>query len=90
MAHSRTAKKNIRKAEKRRTANRAAISEIRTQVKRVRALAAQKDAAGAADALRLAQKKLDKAAKNHRIHRNAAARMKSRLAKAVAAKPAQA
>lgn len=76
MAHSRTAKKNIRKNEKRRTANRAMIASVRTSVKKARENAA--DAAS----LGTAQQRLDKAAQRNLIHPNKAARMKSRLAKA--------
>lgn len=83
MAHSRTAKKAIRQNERRRLHNKAALSAMRTQIKRVRTAVAEGDATAAGAELPLAQKLLDKAAKTHRIHANQAARVKSKLAKAV-------
>ncbi len=79
MPHSRTAKKNLRKSEKNRAHNRALNSTLKTELKRVRT---SETAAEAAAALPHAQKLIDKAAKNSRIHKNKAARVKSRLAKA--------
>jgi len=90
MAHSRTARKNIRKNERRRARNKTAVSAMRTQLRKVRAAVASGDVATAAKELPRAQKLTDKAARANRIHKNAAARIKSRLAKAVktaAAKP---
>ncbi len=91
MPHTRSARKQLRKTEKRRLANRAAKKTLKTQIKRVL------DAVdGPADALKkeftLAVKKLDKAAAKRVIHRNLAARKKSQLArllhkKTSAAKP---
>jgi small subunit ribosomal protein S20 len=83
MAHSRTAKKAIRQNERRRLHNKAALSAMRTQVKKVRAAVAAGDAATALAELPLAQKLLDKAAKTNRVHANQAARVKSKLAKAI-------
>jgi small subunit ribosomal protein S20 len=87
MAHSRTARKNIRKNERRREQNKAVLSAMRSQVRKVRALVAAGDSSAAAQELRTAQKLADKAAKRDRIHRNKAARIKSRLAKAVGRLP---
>jgi len=84
MAHSRTARKNARKNERRRLATRAVLAAARTQVKRVRADLERKDAAALGPDLARAQKLLDKAAKTRRIHPNKAARLKSRLARAAA------
>lgn len=83
MAHSRTAKKNIRQNIKRRARNRAANAAMRTQIKKVRQAVADGNATAAQAELVSAQKLLDKAAKSHRIHTNKAARAKSQLAKAV-------
>ena len=83
MAHSRTAKKNIRQTARRRTRNRAAMSAMRTQLKKVRKAIADGDQATAVAELPQAQKLLDKAAKGNRIHTNQAARVKARLAQAV-------
>lgn len=83
MAHSRTARKAIRQNERRRIQNKAALSAMRTQIKLVRNAVAEGDAATAVAELPRAQKLLDKAAKTNRIHANQAARVKSRLARAV-------
>ncbi|MHC4954390.1 MAG: 30S ribosomal protein S20 [Planctomycetota bacterium] len=83
MAHSRTAKKNIRKTLKRKIHNRALNSAMRTEVKKVREAIESGNAAEAQAALPRAQKLLDKAAKSNRMHPNRAARMKSRLAIAI-------
>ncbi len=56
---------------------------MRSQVRAVRAAAAAGDAEKAQAAFRLACKKLDRAAAKNLIHRNAAARSKSRLSKVV-------
>jgi len=77
MAHSRTARKNIRKNVRNRVRNKAALSAMRTQIKRA------ETASGDAAAIELAraQKLVDKSAKKNRIHENKAARIKSRLAR---------
>lgn len=80
MPHTRSAKKNQRKSEKRRLHNRAVKKTIKTHVKRF--LAALD---GPVEKLReeynLAAKKLDKAAAKRVIHPNLAARKKSQLAR---------
>lgn len=87
MPHTRSAKKNLRKAEKRRQHNRAVIRAIQKQVKSVLAAAD-----GPVDALQkqydLAAKRLDKAAARRVIHPNLAARKKSQLARLVHKKKA--
>jgi small subunit ribosomal protein S20 len=83
MAHSRTAKKNIRKTLKRNILNRALNSAMRTEVKKVKAAIEAGDANAAKAALPVAQKLIDKAAKTNRMHPNRAARVKSRLALAI-------
>ena len=83
MAHSRTARKAIRQNERRRVHNKAALSTMRTQIKKVRTAIAAGDVAAAQAGLPVAQKLLDKAAKTNRIHANRAARVKSKLARAV-------
>jgi small subunit ribosomal protein S20 len=70
--------------EKRRVRNKAVRSELKTRVKHALA-AAESGADNSADALRLAVKRIDKAASKGVIHKNAAARRKSRLAKRLAA-----
>ena len=60
--------------------NKAVRSELRTRVKNAVATASE-GADGSADAARIAQKRIDKAAAKGVIHKNAAARRNSRLAK---------
>lgn len=87
MPHTKSAKKNLRKSEKRRVHNRATVRTIRTYLKRF-------DAAveGPVDKLQeeynLAAMKLDKAASRGIIHRNMAARKKSQMARAIQKKKA--
>jgi len=81
MPHTRSAKKNERKTQKRRMRNRAAVKEIKDQVKKVFATAEEGDAATLRKEYNLAAKKLDKAASRRVVHPNLAARKKSQLAK---------
>jgi small subunit ribosomal protein S20 len=83
MTHSKQAAKRVRQSERNRERNRSIRSAVRTAVKQVLSAPTR------ADALVLlpgAVQRLDKAAKVRVIHRNAAARQKSRLARVVAAK----
>ena len=82
MANIRSQIKRNRTNEKRRQRNRAVKSELRTRVKT--ALNAAGDGERGDEALRTALKKIDKAASKGVIHKNAAARRKSRLARAAA------
>jgi small subunit ribosomal protein S20 len=74
-------KRNLQN-EKRRVANKAVRSELKTRVKNAVTSA---DADTGPEAFRLAVKRIDKAAAKGVIHKNAAARRKSRLARRVAA-----
>jgi small subunit ribosomal protein S20 len=75
-----SAKKRMRQAQSATVRNRTQRSQLRTAIKKVRT-AAPADAAGAfADAVSI----IDRAGRKNLIHRNAAARQKSRLARAVA------
>lgn len=85
MPHTRSARKNLRKADKRRLRNRATVRTIKTYLKRV------DDAeAGPIEKLReeckTAIKKIDKSAARRVIHPNKAARIKSRLMRKLHAK----
>jgi len=77
--HSSSAKKRMRQATRRYERNRAVRSALRTAIKRVRT--APSEAAEAA--YRSAVQLLDRAARKGLIHKNAAARGKRRLRKAV-------
>ena len=83
MAHSKQAKKRIRQNEKRRLHNKAIASKMRTLVKRVMTAAEGGDKATAETNLVPAIRAVDKAAKSHVIHDNAASRKKSQLMRAV-------
>lgn len=80
MPNSPNAKKALRQSIKNRERNRQQRSALRTVIKKARAAATSGDA-GAQDAFRLAVKQLDQAASKKLIHKNAAARTKSRLSK---------
>jgi len=84
MAHSRSATKRIRQNKKNRLANKAAMSALKTQIKRFTAIAAAGDAAKANEEFLRTVSIVDKAAKVGRLHPNNAARKKSRLAKMLA------
>jgi small subunit ribosomal protein S20 len=73
-------KRNLQN-EKARLRNKAVRSELKTRVKSAVTAAGTDDQA---EALRQAVKRIDKAAAKGVIHKNAAARKKSRLAKRVA------
>ena len=81
MAHSLSAKKRIRQNEKKRATNRARKSQVKTQIKHLQKVVDSGDAAAASEQLRLVTQKLDKTASTSTMHKNTAARKKSRLAK---------
>jgi small subunit ribosomal protein S20 len=80
MANIKSQKKRNITNEKARVANKAVRSELKTRTK---AAVSAAGTDGAADALKVAVKRLDKAATKGVIHKNAAARRKSRLMKRV-------
>ena len=84
MANIKSQIKRNRQNEKRRLRNKAVRSDMRTRTK---AAVSTAEAGGeeAAEALRIALKKIDKAAAKGVIHKNQAARRKSRLVKRTAA-----
>jgi len=81
MPNSLSAKKSLRQNQKRRLRNRSARSSLRSVLKKFREVAAGDDAEAAQAAFRLAVQRLDKAASKGLIHKNTAARTKSRLSK---------
>lgn len=78
MPRTKSATKRLRQSQERRARNRAAKSEIKTQLKRVVAAVSAAKLQDAQTELRAAAKKLDRAASAGVIHRNKAARLKSR------------
>jgi small subunit ribosomal protein S20 len=84
MPHTRSAKKNLRKTEKRRLHNKATIRTIKTHIKRFEAAVAKNESPEVLQKeYNLAAKKLDKAAARRIVHPNLAARKKSQLATAL-------
>ena len=80
MPHSRNAKKRLRQSLERRDKNRSVKRELKTRVRTVVESVESGKAEEAETALRVAVQKLDRAAAHNTIHRNKAARTKSRLA----------
>jgi small subunit ribosomal protein S20 len=73
----------MRQSLKRRDRNRKNLSQLKTQVKKLRTVIAKGDAAAAKGALGETVGAIDRAAKQGVIHDNAAARYKSRLTRKV-------
>ena len=80
MPNTASAKKSLRKNEARRLRNRSQRTALRNVIKRFRTAAiAGTDAEATETAFRTVVKKLDQAAAGNLIHKNKAARLKSRL-----------
>ncbi|MBK8732910.1 MAG: 30S ribosomal protein S20 [Actinomycetales bacterium] len=85
MANIKSQIKRIKTNEKRTERNKAVKSELRTGVRKFREAAASGDKDAAAEALKAASRKLDKAVSKGVIHANQAANKKSAMAKKAAA-----
>jgi small subunit ribosomal protein S20 len=81
MAHSLSSKKRMRQNEKHRQINRARRSAVKTAVRKFTEAAQSGSKDSAEQAFRQAARRLDQTAAKGTVHRNAAARRKSRLAK---------
>jgi small subunit ribosomal protein S20 len=81
----RSSQKRHRQSLKRRTANKGTKTKIRTSVRKFGDAVEAKDPAAAKDRFKESESVLDAAASKGVIHKNAAARRKSRLAKKLAA-----
>lgn len=90
MPHSASAKKRLRQNLRNRDRNRAAKSEIKTQIRKVLDSLRGGDVSSAKDHFRTVAKRVDQAASARIVHPNRAARVKSRLSARIlaAAKPA--
>jgi small subunit ribosomal protein S20 len=86
MANIKSMKKDLRRNEKARVVNQAVKSSLKTYVKKVRVAAESGDQPATDAALATAYKALDKAAQRGIIHKNQAARRKSRIASAASKK----
>ena len=78
MPRIKSAKKRMRQTKTRTARNKATRSDLRTAVKKVRTAGT---AAEAAAAMKDAESMIDRAGRKNMVHRNTAARTKSRLAK---------
>lgn len=83
MPRIKSAKKRMRQTKTRTARNRAVRSELRTVIKKVRSAGTGEEAQAA---LKQAESLIDRAGRKNLVHRNTAARTKSRLAKMVTAK----
>lgn len=83
MANIKSAMKRAKTSAERNAHNSAMKSAMRTAIKKVEAAIALNDSSSAKEALTVAVRKIDKAATKGLIHKNAAARHKSRLYKKV-------
>jgi small subunit ribosomal protein S20 len=79
MPQRRTAKKALRQTKKKQLKNLKVKGQIKTAIKKLKKSLTAKNASESEQALRQAYKALDKAAGKKVIHRNKAAKKKSRL-----------
>jgi small subunit ribosomal protein S20 len=89
MPNIKSAEKRLRQSEVRRTRNRTVKQELKTRCRKVAAALEAGDLGAAGETLKTAAKRLDQAAAKKIIHRNAAARMKSRLSARIKAAKAK-
>lgn len=88
MAHSISARKRVRQNVTHRARNRWRLRSMRTAIKEFNQKVAQGTAAEAAEAFKAASKIIDRTAQKGVIHKNQAARRKSRLSARLKAKAA--
>jgi small subunit ribosomal protein S20 len=85
MANTKQAEKRARQNEKNRQNNKWQFTRMRTAIKNVRASIETKDHAKSMEAYKLATSLIDRMQSKGKIHKNTAARLKSRLNKGVKA-----
>ena len=85
MANIASARKRARQAEKRRTHNMSLRTTVRSAIKNVKKAIASGDKSASERALQQSQGVIDRIASKGVLHRNAANRSKSRLARAIKA-----
>jgi small subunit ribosomal protein S20 len=85
MANHKSAEKRVRQNAKRNQINRSNRSRLRTQIKKLRTAVSSGDGQAGAEILASTVSLIDKAVNKGLIHRNTAARYKSRLTRRVAA-----
>jgi len=79
MPNHKSAKKRVRQSERRRLTNRGNRAELRTSIKKLRTTLAGGNAKEISSQLPVTVAEIDKAVQKGVLHRNAAARHKSRL-----------
>jgi len=79
MPNHKSAEKRVRQSERRRLINRNNRTKLRTSIKKLRTALDGADTKVAGELLPLTVSEIDKAVKKGALHRNAAARHKSRL-----------
>lgn len=85
MANTKQAEKRARQNEKNRQNNKWQFTRMRTAIKNVRASIETKDHATSMEAYKLATSLIDRMQSKGKIHKNTAARLKSRLNKGIKA-----
>lgn len=83
MPNKKSAAKRVRQSVKRRAINRSNMGALRTQIKKLRAAIAESDAKLSSDLLSATVSKIDSSVNKGVLHRNTAARYKSRLTRKV-------
>jgi small subunit ribosomal protein S20 len=79
MPNHKSAEKRVRQSERRRNINRHNRTKLRTAVKKLRSVLSETDKSQATALLPMTVSEIDKAVQKGVLHRNAAARHKSRL-----------
>jgi small subunit ribosomal protein S20 len=79
MPNHKSAEKRVRQSERRRLINRTNRAKLRTSMKKLRSALEGGDGKTASSLLPITVSEIDKAVKKGALHRNAAARHKSRL-----------
>jgi small subunit ribosomal protein S20 len=90
LANTASVEKRNRQAQKRRARNVQVRTGVKSAVKKVREAVAKGDGAAATEALKAAEKAIGKAASKGVLHKNAASRKISRLARAASKRGAAA
>jgi small subunit ribosomal protein S20 len=83
MPNTKSAKKRLRQTEVRRERNKSVKSALRSQLRKIREAVEAGDVGKAESELQVATKRLDRAGQKNVIHKNKAARTKSRLQKMI-------
>jgi small subunit ribosomal protein S20 len=81
MPHTKSAWKRMKQAELRQKRNRSVLKSLKLKTREANTVLKTGDAAKAGEELKTTQKKLDQAAAGGYIHKNKAARLKSRFVK---------